>query len=106
MIKRWRQKVLARISHQFRRRQVRSFWQKTIVIYVYCQKLKKMAPHGLTPQGHFLQGAFGEHCVKLVITGFPKNMLDLSSFFQIDTVFMRDAGWSPAYLARISHQFT
>jgi hypothetical protein len=62
------------------------------------KRLKKMAPPGLTPQGHFLQGAFGEHCVKLVITGFPKNMLDLSSFFQIDTVFMRDAGWSPAYL--------
>ena len=28
---------LARISHQFRWRQVQSFWQLTIVVYVYCQ---------------------------------------------------------------------
>ncbi len=50
-----------------------------------------MAPHGLIPQD-FFQGALGEHCVNLVMDEFSQNMFDLLTFFQIDAVFVRNAG--------------
>ncbi len=46
------------------------------------KRLMKMAPPGLT---------FVEHCANLVMDEFSQNMFDFLTFFQIDTVFMRNA---------------
>jgi hypothetical protein len=54
--------------------------------------LKKMALPELTPQGHFFQGAFGEHCVNLATKVFPRNVLLFLKVKQMCKVFMRNAG--------------
>jgi len=33
--------LLARSSHQFRRRQVQSFWQLIIIVYIHCQNTEE-----------------------------------------------------------------
>jgi hypothetical protein len=56
---------LARNSHQFKGCQVQSFWQITIVGYFFCQNTEEDDAAWAAPRGHFLQGTFGEHCVKI-----------------------------------------